>query len=155
MKPLSRLDSLLQRAKARQVFGTKMRSVIKSASPSGISTVLDQQFEVALEILRSDLVPIIEPEVDIRSPDKAAAEDLLKRGIVERIGQVPEGHQVMLKLSLPTKQGLYTELVHQPKAMRVLALSGGYSRKEASDLLAESRSDCELLPRTYRRSHRR
>ena len=138
MKPLTKLDSLLQRASTQGVFGTKMRSVIKSASQGGISAVLDQQFDTALEILRSDLMPILEPEVDIHSPDKADAEQILEQGIAARLDVVPDGHQVMLKLSLPTQDGLYAKLVHHPKVMRVLALSGGYSRREASALLARN-----------------
>ena len=138
MKPLTKLGSLLRRANIQGVFGTKMRSVIKSASQSGVSAILDQQFDTALEILRSDLVPILEPEVDIHSPDKADSEQLLEQGIAARLDMVPDGQQVMLKLSLPTHDGLYTKLVHHPKVMRVLALSGGYSRTEASALLARN-----------------
>jgi fructose-bisphosphate aldolase, class I len=136
MRPIHGLASLLSRAKEKGVFGTKMRSFIKRASPVGIEAVVDQQFEVAKEIVAADLVPIIEPEVDIHSPDKAAAEELLKANIAEHLAQLRSDQYVMLKLSLPDSDDFYADLVSQPKVLRVVALSGGYGRKEADDRLA-------------------
>jgi fructose-bisphosphate aldolase class I len=140
MKPFTKLDGLLERAVERQVFGTKMRSFITGANASGIAAVLDQQFEYARQILDADLVPILEPEVDIASPQKAPAEELLKQGIAERLATVPDGRQVMLKLTIPTDDDLYLGLIRHPKVLRVVALSGGYSRQEANTLLAKHHS---------------
>jgi len=138
MKPFTRIDDLLERAVARQVFGTKMRSVVKHADAAGITAVLDQQFMYAGRILDAGLLPIVEPEVDIHAEDKPDAETLLKSGIVERLDAVPEGRQVMLKLSIPTVDGFYSDLMTHPKVLRVVALSGGYSRDEADRLLARN-----------------
>ncbi|MDG4825669.1 fructose bisphosphate aldolase [Asanoa sp. WMMD1127] len=138
MKPFTKLDSLLRRATDRQVFGTKMRSFISAADPGGIAAVLDQQFAYAGQILDAGLMPILEPEVDIESPAKARAEDLLKQGVADRLGGVPDGRQVMLKLSIPTQDDLYLDLVRHPKVARVVALSGGYSRPEATERLARN-----------------
>jgi fructose-bisphosphate aldolase, class I len=136
MKPMPGLDALLARAKAKGIFGTKMRSVIKQANPAGIRAVVDQQFAVAKQILAAGLVPIVEPEVDIHCPDKAAAEDLLKAEIKSRLAGLPDGQQVMLKLTIPTRDDLYADLISHPKVLRVVALSGGYSREEANKRLA-------------------
>ena len=136
MKPMPDLDRLLARAKAKDIFGTKMRSVIKQASPAGIRAVVDQQFAVARQIIAAGLVPIIEPEVDIKCPDKAAAEDLLKAAIMVQLDKLPEGEQVMLKLTLPNQDNLYAECIRHPRVLRVVALSGGYSRDEANARLA-------------------
>jgi fructose-bisphosphate aldolase, class I len=138
MKPFTKIDGLLERAVGRRVFGTKMRSVVKHADAAGITAVLDQQFMYAGRILDAGLVPIVEPEVDIEAPDKAEAEDMLKAGIVERLSAVPEGRQVMLKLSIPTVDGFYADLMAHPKVLRVVALSGGYSRDQADALLARN-----------------
>jgi fructose-bisphosphate aldolase class I len=136
MKPFTKIDDLLDRAVQRRVFGTKMRSVVKHADAAGITAVLDQQFTYAGRILDAGLVPIVEPEVDIEAPDKAEAEEMLKIGIVERLEAVPEGRQVMLKLSIPTVDGFYSDLMTHPRVLRVVALSGGYSREKADQLLA-------------------
>ena len=136
MKSMPDLDKLLRRAKAKGIFGTKMRSVIKQANPEGIRAVVDQQFEVARQIIAAGLVPIVEPEVDIHCPDKAAAEDLLKAAIIARLDELPPGQLVMLKLTLPSKDNLYTECIAHPRMLKVVALSGGYSRDEANARLA-------------------
>ncbi len=136
MKPMPDLDRLLARAKAKGIFGTKMRSVIKQGNATGIRAVVDQQFEVASRIIAAGLVPIIEPEVDIKCPDKAAAEDLLKAAIMARLDALPAGQQVMLKLTLPNKDNLYAECIAHPRVLKVVALSGGYSRDEANARLA-------------------
>jgi len=136
MKPIPDLDDLLSRAKAKGVFGTKMRSVIKVADQAGVDAVVDQQFEIGRRILDAGLVPIIEPEVDIKSPSKAEAEEMLEAAIGKQLDQLPEGQQVMLKLTLPERSDLYTGLVAHPKVLRVVALSGGYSREEANERLA-------------------
>jgi fructose-bisphosphate aldolase class I len=138
MKPFTKLEGLLERAAHRQVFGTKMRSFIKRANPGGIAAVLDQQFGYAKQILDAGLVPIIEPEVDVTSPEKQQAEDLLKAGIVERLEDVAEGREVMLKISIPTVDGFYSDLMTHPAVLRVVALSGGYSREEADERLARN-----------------
>ena len=132
MKPMPDLDTLLKRAVAKGIFGTKMRSVIDAANPKGIAAVVDQQFEVGNQILSHGLVPIIEPEVTISIPDKAAAEDILLSEIRKHLDGVPSGKQVMLKLTLPTKANLYKPLIDDPRVMRVVALSGGYSRDDAN-----------------------
>ena len=136
MKPLDGLDDLLDRAVERGVFGTKMRSVIAAANPSGIRAVVAQQFEVARKIIASGLVPIIEPEVDITIPDRPQAEQQLVTAILDELGA--QDDPVMLKLSLPTVDGLYSDLVAHPKVLRVVALSGGYPRDEANEILARN-----------------
>ena len=138
MKPMPKLGDLLDRACAKRVFGTKMRSVILQANAAGVAAVLDQQFDVAKQILAKGLMPIVEPEVDIHCPEKAKAEDLLKAGIAERLGKLPAGQQVMLKLTLPTRADLYADFVKHPSVLRVVALSGGYSRDEGNDLLRKN-----------------
>ena len=135
MKPIPNLAALLLRAKAKGIFGTKMRSVIKLANQAGIHEIVSQQFEVAGQIIGAGLVPIIEPEVDIHSPEKAKAEGLLKAAILDKLNKLPEGQLVMLKLTLPSQDDFYTEFVTHPKVVRVLALSGGYSREEGNNLL--------------------
>ena len=135
MKPIPGLDALLKRAVAKGIFGTKMRSVIDAANPKGIAAVVDQQFELGRQILSHGLVPIIEPEVTISIPDKAAAEDILLAEIRKHLDTVPEGKQVMLKLTLPEKPNLYKPLIDDPRVLRVVALSGGYSRDEANEKL--------------------
>ncbi len=137
MKPIPGLDALLARAKANDVFGTKMRSVIKQAVPAGVDAVVDQQFEIGRQILAAGLVPIIEPEVDIHCPDKAAAEDLLKAAIMKHLDALAPGQQVMLKLTLPEKDNLYADCIDHANCLKVVALSGGYSREEANDRLAK------------------
>ena len=136
MKPMPDLDKLLARARAKGIFGTKMRSVIKQADAAGIQAVVDQQFQVGRQIIAAGLVPIIEPEVDIKCPDKAAAEDLLKAAILRALDQLPEGQLVMLKLTIPTRDNLYAECIAHPRVLKVVALSGGYSRVEANQRLA-------------------
>jgi fructose-bisphosphate aldolase class I len=136
MKPIPNLADLLARARNHGVFGTKMRSVIKLADERGIAANLDQQFGLARQILEGQLVPIIEPEVDIHSPEKERAEELLKAGILERLGAVPSGQQVMLKLTIPSVDGFYGDLIADPRVLRVVALSGGYSREEADRRLS-------------------
>ncbi|MGA0208740.1 MAG: fructose bisphosphate aldolase [Candidatus Nanopelagicales bacterium] len=135
MKPMPDLDALLKRARDKGVFGTKMRSVIKDNDDAGIAAVVDQQFEVGLQILDAGLVPIIEPEVDIHSATKAAIEESLRDKLAAGLDRVPEGKQVVFKLSLPSHNDFYTPLIEHPKVMRVVALSGGYSRDEACDIL--------------------
>ena len=138
MKPMPELDALLTRAVSKGIFGTKMRSVISAASPEGVAAVVKQQFEVGNQILSHGLVPIIEPEVTITIADKADAEDLLLAEITKALDTVPAGKQVMLKLSLPEKANQYKSLVEDPRVMRVVALSGGYSRDEANTKLAQN-----------------
>ena len=137
MKPMPDLDKLLARAKAKGIFGTKMRSVIKQANAAGIQAVVDQQFQVGRQIIAAGLVPIIEPEVDIKCPDKAAAEDLLKKAIQGQLDRLPEGQQVMLKLTIPDRDNLYADLIAHPRVLKVVALSGGYPRDEANKRLAK------------------
>jgi len=136
MKPMPKLDELLARARTKGIFGTKMRSVIKQANPQGIKAVVDQQFEIAARIIAAGLVPIIEPEVDIKCPDKAAAEELLHTEIMAHLDRLPEGQLVMLKLTLPEKDNLYADCIAHPRVLKVVALSGGYSREEANERLA-------------------
>src|SRR5437667_237242 len=135
MKPMPALAALLDRAKAKGIFGTKMRSVIKQANAASIKDVVNQQFEVAGQIIAAGLVPIIEPEVDIHCPEKAKAEELLKAAIFQKLNQLPAGQLVMLKLTLPERDNFYSEFVKHPKVLRVFALSCGYSREEANDRL--------------------
>jgi fructose-bisphosphate aldolase class I len=136
MKPMPGLDELLARAVTKNVFGTKMRSVIKTADEVGVNAVVDQQFEIGRQILDAGLMPIIEPEVDITSPSKAEAERLLLAAILGQLGQLGQGQQVMLKLTLPETDDGYAELVAHPGVLRVVALSGGYSREEANARLS-------------------
>ncbi|MET0726708.1 MAG: fructose bisphosphate aldolase [Acidimicrobiales bacterium] len=139
MKPMPDLGPLLERAVAKGVFGTKMRSVIKLAQQAGVDAVVDQQFEVGRQILSAGLVPIIEPEVDIHSPEKAEAESLLKAAILAQLDQLTPDQLVMLKLTLPDQDGFYQELIDHPNVVRVVALSGGYSRDEANERLARNK----------------
>jgi fructose-bisphosphate aldolase class I len=138
MKPIPGLDELLARAVAKGVFGTKMRSVIKLANADGVGAVVAQQFEIGKQILDAGVVPIIEPEVDIHSPEKAEAEALLKAAILGSLDQLAGDHRVMLKLTLPSEDGFYTDLIEHPKVIRVVALSGGYSRDDANAILARN-----------------
>ena len=137
MKPMPGLDDLLDRAVANGVFGTKERSVIKLPG-AGVDAVVAQQFEVAAQVLAKGLVPIIEPEVDIKSPRKAEAEDQLKAGLLDGVNQLGDDQKVMLKLTLPNTDNLYRELVEHPNVVRVVALSGGYSRDEACEKLSRN-----------------
>ena len=136
MKPMPDLDQLLARARDHGVFGTKMRSVIKLADPAGIGAVVAQQFGIGLQVLAHGLVPIIEPEIDIHSPEKAKAEDLLRSALFGELEMLDDDQQVMLKLTLPEEDGHLTALVEHPRVLRVVALSGGYSREEANARLA-------------------
>ena len=138
MKPMPGLADLLEKAKANGVFGTKMRSVIKEANAAGIGAVVKQQFEIGRQIVAAGLVPIIEPEVDINCPDKAAAEDMLHAGIIEELNSLGDNEQVMLKLTLPEQDDFYAECVKHPNVLKVVALSGGYSREEANARLARN-----------------
>lgn len=138
MKPMPGLDSLLRRARDKGIFGTKMRSVIKLANPEGVKAVVDQQFDVARRILAAGLVPIIEPEIDIHSSEKAEAESLLKAAILERLDGLDADQEVMLKLTLPEEDNFYASLVNHPGVLKVVALSGGYSRQEANDRLSRN-----------------
>lgn len=138
MKPMPGLADLLERARARGVFGTKERSVIKANNAKGIAAVLDQQFEVARQVVAAGLVPIIEPEVDIKAADKAQIEVALKQGLLERLDALDPSGPVMLKLTLPEADGFFKELVEHPVVLRVVALSGGYSRDEANARLARN-----------------
>ena len=138
MKPMPDLDALLERAVSKGIFGTKMRSVINAATREGIAEVVKQQFEVGKQILGHGLVPIIEPEVTITISDKAEAEDILLEEITKELDKLSEGQEVMLKLTLPEKNNLYKPLVDHPRVMRVVALSGGYSREEACARLAKN-----------------
>jgi fructose-bisphosphate aldolase class I len=136
MKPIDGLDALLARAVEKGIFGTKMRSVIKLADDKGVDAIVEQQFVIGDQIAAAGLVPILEPEVDITSPQKAEAEKLLHAGILARLDLLPEDRHVMLKLSLPSVDDFYTDLVAHPRVLRVVALSGGYSREEADVILA-------------------
>jgi fructose-bisphosphate aldolase class I len=138
MKPMPNLDALLTRAVSKGVFGTKMRSVVKAADAKGIEDVVDQQFAIGKQILAAGLMPIIEPEVDIHAKDKAGAERLLKASILKHLDTLGAQQLVMLKLTIPTVDGFYTDLVKHPKVLRVVALSGGYSRDQANALLARN-----------------
>ncbi len=139
MKPIPGLAELLAKANAQDVFGTKMRSVIKMANHQGIKDVVEQQFEVGKQIIAAGLVPIIEPEVDINSPEKAEAEALLKVEILTQLNLLNEGQEVMLKLTLPNEANFYKELIDHPRVIKVVALSGGYSREEANEKLAQNK----------------
>lgn len=138
MKPNPGLDALLTRAKAKGVFGTKERSVIKANNPAGIAAVLDQQFEVGRQVLAAGLVPIIEPEVDINAADKAAIEVEMKKGLLARLDTIDPATPVMLKLTLPSVDGFFAELVAHKSVLKVVALSGGYSREKSNELLAKN-----------------
>ena len=135
MKPMPALAALLAKAKAKRIFGTKMRSVIKHANAAGVRGIVDQQFEAARQILAAGLVPIIEPEVDIHCPEKAKAEALLKAAVLAKLNALPAGQLVMLKLTLPEHDDFYAECVSHPNVVRVVALSGGYTRDEANSRL--------------------
>ena len=139
MKPMPDLDALLKRAVGKGIFGTKMRSVIKTANESGISAVVKQQFEVGRQIIGHGLVPIIEPEVDIKSPQKAEAEAILKRELLAELNKQPASQPVMLKLTLPNTANFYAELIKHPSVLRVVALSGGYSRDDANKKLSDNK----------------
>jgi fructose-bisphosphate aldolase class I len=138
MKPIPELDARLASAISHGVFGTKMRSVIKQANAAGVKAVVEQQFEIGKQICAKGLVPIIEPEVDINCPDKAAAEDLLLAELTKHLDKLSDDQNVMLKLTLPEKAGLYTPLTNHPRVVRVVALSGGYSRDHANEVLAKN-----------------
>jgi len=135
MKPIPGLAALLDRARAKRIFGTKMRSVIKQADDAGIKDIVAQQFDVARQIIAAGLVPIVEPEVDIHCPDKAGAEAMLEAALLEALDGLPEGQLVMLKLTLPEKDDHYAAFVRHPKVVRVVALSGGYTRDEGNERL--------------------
>ena len=139
MKPNPGLADLLKKANERHIFGTKMRSVIKKASPAGIARVVDQQFEVAAQIVAAGLVPIIEPEVDINNVDKVECEEILRDEIRNHLNALPETSNVMLKLTLPTVENFYEEFTKHPRVVRVVALSGGYSREKANDILSKNK----------------
>ena len=139
MKPNPGLADLLKKANERHIFGTKMRSVIKKASLAGIARVVDQQFEVAAQIVAAGLVPIIEPEVDINNVDKVQCEEILRDEIRKHLNALPETSNVMLKLTLPTVENFYEEFTKHPRVVRVVALSGGYSREKANDILSKNK----------------
>ena len=138
MKPMPGLDALLQRAKSLGVFGTKERSVINSANAAGIAVAVAQQFQVAKQVLGAGLMPIIEPEVNIKSRDRAESDDLLLTAILEELNEIPDGQRVMLKLSIPAEPGKFQPLIEHPKVLRVVALSGGFSRADACQELAKN-----------------
>ncbi|PHI05041.1 fructose bisphosphate aldolase [Fusobacterium polymorphum] len=139
MKPNPTLPELLKKANERNIFGTKMRSVIKKASPAGIARVVEQQFEVAAQIVAAGLIPIIEPEVDINNVDKVECEEILRDEIRKHLNALPETSNVMLKLTLPTVENFYEEFTKHPRVVRVVALSGGYSREKANDILSKNK----------------
>jgi fructose-bisphosphate aldolase class I len=138
MKPMPELDGLLERARQLGVFGTKERSVINLANREGIAAIVEQQFNIARQVLAHELVPIIEPEVNIKSPERGAADRILMGEILENLDTLPEGQRVMLKLSLPEEAGLFRPLIEHPKVLRVVALSGGFSRQDACRELARN-----------------
>ncbi len=138
MKPMPMLAALLDKARAKRIFGTKMRSFIKRADEAGTKNIVIQQFEIAQQIISANLVPIIEPEIDIHCPEKGKAEQLLKAAILEKVNQLPDGQFVMLKLTLPEQDNFYAEFVKHPRVLRVVALSGGYSREEANNRLRKN-----------------
>ena len=138
MKPIAGLTALLKRAQSAGIFGTKMRSVIHGANAAGITEIMDQQFAVGSDIIDAGLMPILEPEVSISIADKAAAEDILSAAVLERLNQLPGNRQVMLKLTLPETANHYQELINHPRVLRVVALSGGYSRTDANGKLAQN-----------------
>jgi fructose-bisphosphate aldolase class I len=138
MKPAPQLAGLLDKARSKRIFGTKMRSVVKQASPTGIASVVRQQFEWAQQIAAAGLVPIVEPEVDIHCPQKAKAEALLKEALVGKLNGLPAGQPVLFKLTLPEQPDFYADFVRHPKVVRVVALSGGYTQKDACDRLRQN-----------------
>ena len=138
MKPMPMLVALLDKARAKRIFGTKMRSFIKRADEAGTKNIVIQQFEIAQQIISANLVPIIEPEIDIHCPEKGKAEQLLKAAILEKVNQLPDGQFIMLKLTLPEQDNFYAEFVKHPRVLRVVALSGGYSREEANNRLRKN-----------------
>jgi fructose-bisphosphate aldolase, class I len=138
MKPMPELDRLLDRAKEKGIFGTKMRSVVKLADPAGVQAIAEQQFEIGRQILDAGLVPILEPEIDIKSPEKREAEDLLREQLLAGLDGIGDDQVVMFKLTLPEEDDLYRELVDRPRVLKVVALSGGYSREEANARLARN-----------------
>jgi len=138
MKPMPDLDALLDKAKSKHIFGTKMRSVVKHANAAGIAAIVKQQFDIGRQIVAKGLVPIIEPEVDIHCPDKAEAEVLLKAAILEQLNALEPDQLVMLKLTLPEVPGFYTDCIKHPNCVKVVALSGGYTREEANERLAKN-----------------
>lgn len=138
MKPIPDLDGLLKRATDRHIFGTKMRSVIQSANAAGIKQIVDQQFEVGLQIAASGFVPILEPEVNIKSADKAECEKILKTEILDRLNTLDDNVRLMFKLSLPSENGFYSDIIADKHVVRVVALSGGYTREESNALLAQN-----------------
>jgi len=138
MKPMPMLAALLDKARAKRIFGTKMRSFIKRADEAGTKNIVIQQFEIAQQIISANLVPIIEPEIDIHCPEKGKAEQLLKTAILEKVNQLPDGQFIMLKLTLPEQDNFYAEFVKHPRVLRVVALSGGYSREEANNRLRKN-----------------
>jgi fructose-bisphosphate aldolase class I len=138
LKPMPELAALLDKAKAKGIFGTKMRSFIKQANAAGIRAIVSQQFEVAGQIIAAGLVPIIEPEVDIHCPDRAKAEEFLKAAILKELDELPAGQLVMLKLTLPERDDFYADCVRHPKVLRVVALSGGFAQAEANDRLRKN-----------------
>ena len=135
MKPLPLLEALLDKARAKRIFGTKMRSVIKQATPAGIDAIVNQQFDFAARIIAAGLVPIVEPEVDIHCPEKERAESLLKTRVSKKLSGLPAGQLIMLKLTLPEQDDFYSDFVGHPKVVRVVALSGGYTRNQANERL--------------------
>ena len=139
MKPMPQLDELLDRGVKAGIFGTKERSVISAANEAGIQKVVDQQFEIGKQVLAKGLVPILEPEVTITIDDKAEAEELLKAALLKGLDELDEDQKVMIKLSLPSKDNFYRDLIEHPKVMRVVALSGGYEREEANDILSRNK----------------
>jgi fructose-bisphosphate aldolase, class I len=138
MKPMPGLAALLDKASAKKIFGTKMRSFIKRADEAGIENIVTQQFEIAQQIISANFVPIIEPEIDIHCPEKGKAEQLLKAAILEKVNELPNGQFIMLKLTLPEQNDFYAEFVKHPRVLRVVALSGGYSREEANNRLRKN-----------------
>ncbi len=139
MKPIPGLDALLDRAKERHIFGTKMRSVIKQANPASIRAIIDQQFEVGMQIVRKGLVPILEPEVDIHCPDKEKAEEIMLGAIKEHLAKLPADAKIMFKITIPTVDNLYEGIMKDPHVIRVVALSGGYTQDDANEKLARNR----------------
>ena len=138
MKPIPGLDALLDRAKERHIFGTKMRSVIKQANPAGIRAIIDQQFEVGMQIVRKGFVPILEPEVDIHCPDKEKAEEIMLGAIKEHLAKLPADAKIMFKITIPTVDNLYEGIMKDPHVIRVVALSGGYTQDDANEKLARN-----------------
>ena len=138
MKPIPDLDALLDRANERHIFGTKMRSVIKQANPAGIRAIIDQQFEIGMQIVRKGLVPILEPEVDIHCPDKAKAEEIMLGCMKEHLAKLPADAKIMFKVTIPTVDNLYADIMKDSHVVRVVALSGGYSMDEANEKLARN-----------------